>query len=266
MVAEIDRSLFNSEEINNVYKNIQDDRAGVPVDIRIYVAPCKRQITTAIGVCSSVLENSLIDCYIRIDDRLSASCCSGSAISERLELLLSELKEGNYSGSGLFDQEKFESIDRLWLEQRLYEINGDTDRDPITLETQLSDHLRSVYDCTGLTKPLAAILLIGEPSRINKVMNTQPFHASPRGPRPNEFYKTDHCFLVGIKGSRYKRTFLGSIDVNPHHKKAQAPTLPVSPPASRSSLKRGSETDLGVDRSMKRVNTQSEPESEDIYN
>ena len=255
LAAEIDCSLFDSEEFKDVYEKIQ---------IRIYVAPCKRQISTAIGVCRSVvLYNKLIDCYIRIDDRLSASCCSRSAISERLKLLLSELIEGNYSGSGLFDQTRY---DRLWLEQRHYEIDGDTDRDPTTLETQLSDRLRSVYDCTGLTKPLAAILLIGEPSLINKIMNTPPFHASPRVPRPNEFFKTDHPFLGGIQGSRYVRKFLGSIDVNRDHKKTQAPTLPVSPPASRSSLKRGSEFDLGVDSYVKRINTQSKPESEDIYN
>lgn len=251
LVAEIHWPLFLFTGMNDEYYKKSH------VDIRIYVAPCKRQISTAMGVCENVLLHSkLIDCYIRIDDRLSASCCSRSAISERLKLLLSELKEGNYP----------DSIDRLWLEQRLYEIDGDTDRDPITLETQLSDHLRSVYDCTGLTMPLAAILLIGEPSLINKTMNTRPFHASPRVPRPNEFFRTDPHFLAGVIDSRYVRTFLGSIDVNPNHKKAEDPALPVSPLASQSSLKRDSETDLGVDSYVKRINTQSEPESEDIYN
>lgn len=267
LVAEIDWSLFDFKAISNVYKIMQDHRTAALVDIRIYVAPCKRQISTAIAVCASVLLHSkLIDCYIRIDDRLSASCCSGSAISERLKLLLSELKEGIYLGSGYRYQESWESVDRLWLEQRLYEIDGDTDRDPITLETQLSDRLRSVYDCTGLTKPLAAILLIGEPSLINKVMNTRPFHPSPRVPRPNEFFKTDRRFLAEIKDSRYVRKFLGSIDVNSDHKKAEDPALPVSPPASQSSLKRDSETDIDVDSHVKRIHTQSEPESEDIYN
>lgn len=266
MVAEIDWSLFKSEEISNVYK--KSKTIGLTplwtFESTLLLVNVK---SAAIGVCCSVLhDNKLIDCYIRIDVRLSASCCSRLAISERLKLLLSELKVGNYSGSGLFDQERFDTIDRLWLEQRLYEIDGDTDRDPITLETQLSDHLQSVYDCKGLTKSLTAILLIGESSLINKVMNTQPFHASPRVPKPNEFFRTDRRFLVGIKGSHYIRKFLGSIDVNPNHKKAQAPTLPVSPPVSRSSLKRGSETDSGVDSYVKRINTQSEPESEDIYN
>ena len=124
-------------------------------------------------------------------------------------MLLSELKEGNTFSYGLFDQENFETIDRLWLEQRLYEIDDDSDRDPITLKTQLLDHLRSVYDCTGLTKPLAAIFLIGEFGLINKVVNTPPFHASPRVPKPNEFFRADRQLLGGKSGSGYVRKFLG---------------------------------------------------------
>lgn len=265
LVAEIDWSLL-SEEINDVYKEPQHNMSGTLGDIRIYVAPCKRQISTAISVCVSILlKHKLIDCYIRVDDRLSTSCCSRPAISERLKSLLSELKEGYYSRSRSFDQRMFETIDRLWLEQRLDEIECDTDSETKTYKTQLSDHLRSVYDCTGLTKPLAAILLIGEPSLITKIMNTQPFHASPRIPRPNEFFKTQCHYTHDMKGGRHIGKFLGSIDVNPAHRKVQAPMLPVSQLASLSSLKRSPTTDLGEDSYVKHIDTQSEPDSEDIY-
>ena len=272
LAAAIDWSVFGTfETIKDEYKELPDGRTGPLADIRICVAPCKRQISTAISVCYNILMHyNIIDCYIRVDDRLSASCCSRSATSERLELLLSELKEGNYSGSQAFNQERLESIDRLWLEQRLYEIDGDTDRDLISPETHFPDHLRGVYDCTGLTKPLAAILLIGESSLINKVMNTHPFHASPRVPKPNEFFGTDrHWVAEAQEGYRYTRKFLGSFDVNRDHKKAQAPStllVPSLAASARSFLKRrGSKTGSdGLDSHAKRVNnTQSEPESED---
>ena len=266
LIAELDWSFLNSKEIKEVYQKIQDHRAGALLDIRVYVAPCKRQISTAVNICSDILCNSkLIDCYIRVDDRLPAGCCSKSATSDRLKSLLSELAQGNHSANESFDQKRFETIDRLWLEQRLYDIDDDIDRDPTTVKTQLSDRLRSVYDCTGLNKTLAAILLIGEPSLINVTMNTQPFPASPRVARPNEFFEIAYRYLVGAKGSHYVRKYLGSIDVSPKHKRAQAPTLPQSPPASQSSLKRGFETDLDMDSSMKRNNTHAEPESEEGF-
>lgn len=167
MIAEIDRLLFRSEEITKIRKSSQDDTDDAFMDIRVYVAPYKRQISAAIGACSNILlYHKRIGIFVRVDDRLSASCCSRSATSDRLESLLSELETSN--GAGLYDQERFETIDRLWLEQRLYELDGDTDRNPINLKTQLSDHLRGIYDCTGLTKPLAAVLLIGETGLIIK--------------------------------------------------------------------------------------------------
>ena len=75
LVAEIDWSLFTAKKISDVYGKNQDDETGALVEIRIYVAPCKRQISTAISICTSAfIYNKLIACYIRIDDRLSASC------------------------------------------------------------------------------------------------------------------------------------------------------------------------------------------------
>ena len=263
MVAEIDLSKYTTANIHDLRTKGEND--DTIADIRIYVAPCKRQISAAVQICFHILVScKVLSCYIRVDDRLLASCCSTPVISERLESLLFELKEGNYFA--FYDQEHFECIDRLWLEQRLYEIDGEIDRDPITLETQLADHLRSVYDCTGLTKPLAAILMMGDSSLIIQVMNTNLFQASPRVPQPNHFFGADRHYLPAIRDDRYKRKFLGSIDVNPRHKKAQAPTLPISPTASQNSLKRNFGTDSGVDSHAKRANTQSEPESEDMYN
>jgi len=263
LVAEINLSLFTSADINELSQK-NEDEIDTLANIRIYVAPCKRQISAALSICAAVSLNKHLSFYIRIDDRLSASCCSTSAISERLESLLSELKEGKYSR--IFLEKAIEYIDRLWLEQRLYEIDGEADRDPITLETQFSDHLRCVYDCSDLTKPLAAILLIGESDLINKVMNTRPFHASPRVPQPNQFFRIDRRYLSQIREYRYDRKFLGSIDVSSKHKKAQAPAAPISPPAPQPSLKRGPETDLDVNNRVKHAITRSEPQSEDLYN
>lgn len=265
LAAEIDLALFTSANINDLSKDEDNPDSKSLVDIRIYVAPCKRQISTAVSICHGVSLNINVSCYVRIDDHLSASCCSTSAISERLESLLSELDKGVYNGSNIYDQNLNECIDRVWLEQRLYEMDGETDRDPITLKTQFSGDLRSVYDCNGVTKPLAAILLIGESDLINKVMNTKPFYASPRVVQPNQFFRTDRR-VFDRKGSQYVRKFLGSIDVNWQHRKAQAPTLPISPPASQFSLKRGPETDLALDSRAHVAFTRSQPESDDLHN
>lgn len=266
LAAEIDLSLFTSANINDLSKDEDTHDSKSLVDIRIYVAPCKRQISTAVSICHGACLNMNVSCYVRIDDRLSASCCSTSAISERLESLLSELDKGVYNGSNIYNQNLYECIDQLWLEQRLYEMDGETDRDPISLETQFSGDLRNVYDCTGLTKPLAAILLIGESDLINKVMNTKPFYASPRVVQPNQFFRTDCRYFVDKTDFQYVRKYLGSIDVNYLHRKAQAPTLPISPPASQPSLKQGPETDLVLDSRAHVAFTRSEPESDDLYN
>ena len=262
-MAEIDLSMFTSADIDDLSKRASEDELDPIAHIRVNVAPCKRQISAAVSICRSISYYKYLSVYIRIDDRLSASCCSMSAIPKRLESLLSELNEGIYSP--IFDQERSECIDRLWLEQRLYEIDDEADRDPIILGTQCSCYLRNVYNCRGLTSPLAAILLIGESNLIHKVMNTKPFHASPRVPQPNQFFRADGHHISATKHVRYVRKFLGSIDVSPKHKKAQAPAFTISSPAPQPSLKRGPEIDLGVESRTKRAITRSEPESEAMY-
>lgn len=262
LMMEIDVTGFMNETLNLLSKRYENNLAeiGSIAHIRIYVAPCKRQISTALNICRNTrihryIGNRYLGIYIRIDDRLSASCCFTSAVFERLKSLRSQLDKV---------PENYDYIDRLWLEQRLYEINDEIDRDPITLETQLSDGLRCVYDCTGLSKPLAAILLIGESDLINEVINTKPFEASPRVPRPNEFFRAKRTFIYG-KPTQWKRIFLGTIDVNPKHEKAEAPVPPLSPPASQSSLKREAETELGDDSHAKRAKPLSEHEYECLY-
>ncbi|MCJ1269818.1 hypothetical protein MMC22_009711 [Lobaria immixta] len=129
-----------------------------------------------------------------------------------------------------FDQERFECIDRLWLEQRLHEIDGEAERDPITLETQLSDNLNHIYDFISLTKPFAAALLIGESNLINIVMNTIPFCTSPRVPQLNQLFRADRYFIAAIAPHRHVRKSLGSFDRSTDRQKTQASALSISPP------------------------------------
>lgn len=173
-------------------------------------------------------------------------------------------KEGNYSMT--FDQERFECIDRLWLEQRLHEIDGEAERDPITLETQLSDNLKHIYDFISLTRSFAAALLIGESNLINIVMNTIPFCTSPRVPQLNQIFRADRCFIAAIARHRHVRKSLGSFDRSTDRHKTQASALSISPPAPQSPLKRGPENDLGVYNREKRTIARCEPESEDMRN
>ena len=251
MTAQIDLSNFTKTSIDDLNALYKEDSRRKLADVRIYVAPCKRQINTAIDICiSAASSTNSLDYYVRVDDRLPASCCSDPSRLQRLSSLISWEKLHGFQTRWL---------DRMWLEQRLYDIDGDLDADPVTLDNLLENKLVNVYGCTDVTKPLAAIFLIGECGLISKVLNTRPFSPSPRIPKPNEF------FQCGPDGSETKyndfrlfRHFLGSFDVNGSHQKAKTLEVPLSPPASPRSLKRGLETGSSQDSSAKRVSTRSE--------
>ena len=243
LTAQIDLSHYTKYQVGDLHTSYKYDSINKLADVRIYVAPCKRQISTAASICKDASKLDCLDYYIRVDDRLPASCCSASSGYERLSSLLALMADW---------------LDQLWLEQRLYDIEGDIDSTPVTLETLFRDGLRNVYGHNDVTKPLTAILLIGESDLVNKVMNTPPFSPAPRVAQPNQFFRCGSEWELNNEIDSLERIFLGSISVNEAHKKTIPLPMSSSPPASAPSLKRGLETDLGQDVPVKRINTQSE--------
>ena len=248
--AQIDLSHYTKDRVGDLPKSYHYDPIKGLAEVRIYVAPCKRQISIADFICRGASSLHCLDYYVRVDDRLPASCCSASSGYERLSSLLSLMKDLRCSTGWL---------DRLWLEQRLYDIDGDIDSNPVTLETLFKDGLRNVYGCDDVTNPLAAIMLVGESDLVNNVMNAPPFSPNPRMAQPNQFFRCgpEYDYESDEKIDCLRRTFLGSINVSEAHKKTIPSTMPLSPPASVPSFKRGLDTDLIGDVPVKRVNTQA---------
>ena len=142
--------------------------------IYIYCAPCACQISSALSMRFRRPEDwwVSVEKIIRVDHRLSASCCA--ADSERLNACESLLQ---YMTANIHE-EKLRDIDWNFLDISIYEY-WDDDMEP----DQLSEYMERILDDHKADESVVGIIFIGERNATLPLLKSGPFPQNePRMP------------------------------------------------------------------------------------
>ena len=110
-------------------------------------------------------------------------------------------------------------IDRLWVEQRLYDIEEETDLpQPISKLAEMGGKILSSHDSDEKT---AGIVILGESTYCLPIMRSRPFPSTARMPKETEIFQMKKLFHNGI-------IILGSANFWAHiHQNLVPPHLPA---------------------------------------
>jgi hypothetical protein len=169
----------------------------------IYCAPCACLLATAFAICKAAGSRAMpfFEFLVRPDDRLVSSCCSHRDRSLGLASIMENVKIPDVLSS-----RKMPYIDSIWVEQRLYEIEEETDLQRSIGKTAesggktLSSH-HSPRDTAG-------IVILGELEYCLPIIRGLPFPPTPRVPKENEIFQM-HVLRKDGKPS-WSRRFLGT--------------------------------------------------------
>lgn len=168
----------------------------------IYIAPCERLISQAIAL---ILESrwavgKTFLHLIRVDDRLPVSCCKDGTGLIRIASILRQL-----SDSTLAPSSNLSFLDRMWLEQRIYDTDVEERQNESIAEP--SDNFIRCYreDIYSPNEIVAAIIQVGEEDQLRELMSLKPFPRHPHVPAATEMYAihTGH-------DRHFQRRFLGT--------------------------------------------------------
>jgi hypothetical protein len=199
---------WSREDIQRLLlKNASDGEAGklsLSATAFIYVAPCERLIGQAFGICHELEYAKLFRRLIRVDDRLSVSCCQPGMEYGRLVSLLHYL--GKMQGSL-----SYKYIDQMWLEQRIHGIEGEERQ--FGSSSDPANEFGHCFDVESYSswEIVAAIVNVGEEAQIREIMASESFPQHPHVPSATEIYAM-HCDDTGD----FTRRFLGKYRRNPH--------------------------------------------------
>ena len=181
--------------------------ANLPLgNVYVYCAPCVCAIRTALTICEEG-SSRFLNYWTRVDDRISAICCPESTKIDRLILLIAAVKQieaTDMSQSTRFNIVWMELIDRVWIEQRVYqseeEVQAQDDPRPMVASgAELFAEFQSESKETG-------VVILGELEHCSWMLQTQPFPWKARVPKETEIYKLAKTMF----GSTWERTYLGT--------------------------------------------------------
>ncbi|KAL9621373.1 MAG: hypothetical protein Q9160_004133 [Pyrenula sp. 1 TL-2023] len=154
--------------------------------VYIYVAPCQRLISQAIALCIEAFRNALpiFLLHIRVDDRLSVSCCEAGMGHVRIASFLRYLSGSNCH----LAPRSLNYFDRMWLEQRIHATEVDEHQRGPTTESP--DDFLHCYkeDMYSPNEIVAGIVQVGEEEQIRRIMSLKPFPWHPHVPIATEIY------------------------------------------------------------------------------
>ena len=184
----------------------------------VYIAPCDRLLCHALGVCWEANTTQFFHVRIRIDDRLSATCCQHGLARDRfvsiLDKVRGETKETYWT----------RYIDQMWLEQRIYEL--EEEKVHFQAGPKQAARFRFLYreESYPLLETVAAIILIGEETQLREVMTSKSIPKHPRVPSATEIYA-----ICQTNSYPLRRNYLGTYVRNPSLVKRKEMDLEIAP-------------------------------------
>lgn len=223
---------FSNEDLDMIrYNNIEYGSlqyramvANLPLgNIYVYCAPCVCAVRTALTICEQG-GSEYLKYLTRVDDRVSAICCSESTKINRLVSLLNMVKRieaTDISQTTGFSISWINFIDRVWIEQRVYQLEEDlyaeiTPGSVIHGGDELFAELQSEVKETG-------IIILGELNQCFWMLQTHPFPWKARVPKETEIYR----LAKTRTSSAWKRTYLGTYTPRGFGRTHQTSNLPV---------------------------------------
>ena len=185
--------------------------------VYIYCAPCLQQIATAFDICVGKGIPRYLDFMIRIDDRISSSCCGESDGYPRLESIMNKVKaiEQVPSRSLLFDQRRINHVDSPWIERRVFELEQEP-YEPLARHPK-ECLVRIFEECTGkLTSSsieCAGIVVLEETRRKSSIIESSIFQPQPRLPRATDIFLAHSDWDSASRGF-LERVYQGSYSRN----------------------------------------------------
>ena len=160
--------------------------------VYIYSAPCICQIWTAFRICQGADAPgkpwSRFRYCVRIDGRLTASCCQNPSGTARLTAVLEQIRSTEMDGRPFnpsYQRKKIQYIDRDWIDKRLYEQEDEV------FETSAVDEARSfsfIFDEFKVIRDLAAVIILGERDHLVPMLQHSPFQTPEKTLRENQFF------------------------------------------------------------------------------
>ena len=155
----------------------------------IYCAPCLCQVWTAFRICYGAKGSAevLLRFCVRIDDRLTATCCQASSATARLAAVVDQIRSiemddkhqyPSYQGTNI------KYIDRDWIDQRLYDQEDELFH---TLAVGEARSLSFIFNQFPTTY-MAAVIVLGERDHFVPMLQYSPFQESNRTLRENQFF------------------------------------------------------------------------------
>jgi Prion-inhibition and propagation len=177
----------------------------------VYCGLCTCALRTALSICETE-ERVRVECFVRPDDRIETSCQSAGTPLNRLICLLDMLKSIEampIDEAREFDNANLALIDRVWLEQRIYQLEEEfydevTNKDRIDAGAELFEELKDSNSSRTV------IVILGELEACQWMMQTPPFPRTARMPKETEIHQ-----LSGAPN--WKRDFLGTFTPRHYH-------------------------------------------------
>ena len=179
--------------------------------VYIYCAPCICQIWTAFRICQGAEgpTKALFQYCVRIDGRLTASCCQVPSGTAGLAAIVEQIRSIEMDGKRFFPSylgRKIEYIDRDWIDERLY------DQEDEVVQISAVDEAKSftfIFDQFKVMKDLAAVIILGERDHLVPMLQHSPFQTSEKTLRENQFFhvKREQIEMEWIWSLKYLGNF-----------------------------------------------------------
>jgi hypothetical protein len=170
--------------------------------VYIYCAPCACLVHAAIDIGEEFGESPELEIFIRVDERLVASCCSTASRINGLSSICQEIRDRESICPSIHPE-----LDRDWIEQRVFSSEEEKYR-PVT-ESQVKQ-LHRILDQHKSENKCAAIIILGEADYCSQMMRHPSFPQSPRMPRETEIYMMKCGF-----DRAWSRNYVGTYVPNP---------------------------------------------------
>lgn len=207
----LDPSRFTSVDLDDLMGKADDqltalNKLALPVaTVYIYCAPCACLLATAFDICKKVdsRTTTYFQFVVRPDDRLVSNCCSQKDRSLGLVSIIERIRDIE-SSTSLTNHLCY--IDRTWVEQRLYELEEETDQPQVT--GKIAEMGGKVLSSHNSEEKTAGIVILGELEYCLPIIRSPPFPSNPRIPKETEIFQMKNRIIN--KKYEWVRTFLGT--------------------------------------------------------
>ena len=178
--------------------------------VYIYCAPCLCQVWTAFRICNGAqgAAEALLQFCVRIDDRLTATCCQASSGTAGLAAIVDQVRSIEMDGENTYpsyQRTNIKHIDRDWIDQRLYDQEDELFHMSAVGEAR---SLSFIFDHHSASD-VAAVIVLGERDHLVPMLQYSPFQKSERTLRENQFFQVKRTAIAINKWS-WSLKYLGS--------------------------------------------------------